>query len=175
MSPEADPLTDAAGRLPRYCRHCDTEFDPTPGTRQIFCSPRCADLARRPAPPPPVVKNCPNCGSEFTHEARVRQVYCSPLCRRDAEKTRDRERDERRARRLGEPLLNRPAIAAGPAKPTLPPAPRPRAGDTLAPTAIRNCPHCDQPITIVALLATPEAARPTIPQPTNDVVPLRRV
>ncbi|MFD0272492.1 hypothetical protein ACFVHB_01125 [Kitasatospora sp. NPDC127111] len=122
-----------------------------------------------------MVKNCPNCGNEFTHEARVRQVYCSPRCRRDAEKTRDRERDERRARRLGEPLPNRPAIAAGPAMPALPPAPRPSPATGSRPPTIRNCPHCDQPVTIVALLATLDAARPTIPQPTNDVVPLPRV
>ncbi|MGV9344868.1 hypothetical protein ACWDSD_08700 [Streptomyces spiralis] len=42
----------------------------------------------------------------------------------------------------------------------------------MEPTATRNCPHCQQPITIVALLATPEAARPAVPGP--GVVPLRR-
>ncbi|MBT2406336.1 MULTISPECIES: hypothetical protein [unclassified Streptomyces] len=35
-------------------------------------------------------------------------------------------------------------------------------------------PHCNQPVTIVALLATPEAARPTVPSGLPDVVPLRR-
>lgn len=44
----------------------------------------------------------------------------------------------------------------------------------LAPTAIRNCLHCDKPVTIVALLATPEAARPTIPAASPDVIPMRR-
>ncbi|MER7810226.1 hypothetical protein ABTX64_22940, partial [Streptomyces sp900116325] len=34
-------------------------------------------------------------------------------------------------------------------------------------------PHCDQPITIVALLATREAARPAIPGRIPDVVPER--
>ncbi|MDH2390640.1 hypothetical protein QCN29_17965 [Streptomyces sp. HNM0663] len=32
----------------------------------------------------------------------------------------------------------------------------------------RNCPHCDQPVTIVALLATQEAARPTITNRVTD-------
>ncbi|WP_328687874.1 hypothetical protein OHA74_54320 [Streptomyces phaeochromogenes] len=44
----------------------------------------------------------------------------------------------------------------------------------MEPTATRNCPHCDQPITIVALLATPEAARPSITSRVPDITPLRR-
>ena len=46
--------------------------------------------------------------------------------------------------------------------------------DPLEPTATRNCPHCQQPVTIVALLATPEAARPSVPTAIPDIVPLRR-
>lgn len=106
---------------------------------------------------------------------RLRQVYCSPGCRREAERQRERDRDEQRAIRLGE--------APPPPRPELPPPPKPavRAGnprhpaerDPMEPTATRNCPHCQQPITIVALLATPEAARPAMPGG-PDVIPLRR-
>ena len=37
-----------------------------------------------------------------------------------------------------------------------------RQEQALSPTAVRNCPHSDQPVVIVALLATPAGARPTI-------------
>ncbi|WP_405535190.1 hypothetical protein OG787_12105 [Streptomyces sp. NBC_00075] len=40
--------------------------------------------------------------------------------------------------------------------------------------AVRNCPHCDQPVTIVALLTTPEAARPTIASRVREITSLRR-
>lgn len=94
---------------------------------------------------------------------RLRQVYCSPTCRTDAEKQRNHQRDEQRARRLSE-------------QPRKLPAPPAKTGqDPLAPAALRNCPHCDQPITIVALLATPEAARPTISNRVPDITPLRRL
>lgn len=33
------------------------------------------------------------------------------------------------------------------------------------PAAHRECPHCGGPVTIVALLTTPEAARPQLPPP----------
>jgi hypothetical protein len=46
--------------------------------------------------------------------------------------------------------------------------------DPLEPAATRNCPHCQQPVTIVALLATPEAARPAMPVRSTDIIPLRR-
>ncbi|GGW25354.1 hypothetical protein [Streptomyces alanosinicus] len=168
------PQPPAQGPTPVNCVVCQGEFIPHP--RQIYCSPRCKVLARRAAPAEPQTHSCPACGGEFTANPRLRQVYCSPACRRDAEKQRDRQRDEERARRLGETL-------APPAMPGLPPPPRttPRSGsraagperDPLEPTATRNCPHCQQPVTIVALLATPEAARPAMPAG-PDVIPLRR-
>lgn len=102
----------------------------------------------------------------FTANPRLRQIYCSPECRRESERQRNRIRDEERARRLGE----HPRV--------FPPASQPTAPgtiDPLAPTAVRNCPHCDQPVTIVALLATQEAARPTITNRVTDIVPLRRL
>ncbi|MFC9243965.1 hypothetical protein ACFT7S_07980 [Streptomyces sp. NPDC057136] len=57
----------------------------------------------------------------------------------------------------------------------LPAPPAMTRQDPLVPAALRNCPHCDQPITIVALLATPEAARPTIANRVTEVAPLRRL
>ncbi|MER6401699.1 hypothetical protein ABT263_37515 [Kitasatospora sp. NPDC001603] len=45
--------------------------------------------------------------------------------------------------------------------------------DVLEPAATRNCPHSDQPITIVVLLATPEAAPPVI-RPAHEAPPLQR-
>jgi hypothetical protein len=104
------------------------------------------------------------CESEFLAEPRLQQVYCSPRCRAEADRRRGAARDAERARRLGQ---NVPATAApGPAAF--------RGGDSLAPAATRNCLHCGQPITIVALLATPEAARPNITQPGAEVVALKR-
>jgi len=45
---------------------------------------------------------------------------------------------------------------------------------TPQPAAHRACPHCGETITIVALLTTPEAARPNLPAAGNSVIPLRR-
>ncbi|MGW9172960.1 ATP-binding protein [Streptomyces decoyicus] len=87
-------------------------------------------------------------------------------CRRASERQRNRMRDEERAQRLGEhPRTLSP----------VPQASAPGTVDPLAPTAVRNCPHGDQPVTIVALLATPEAARPTITNRVTEVAPLRRL
>ncbi|MCM2579666.1 hypothetical protein [Streptomyces meridianus] len=171
MSPEAEPRSHAILNYVN-CPVCDGEF--TPAARQIYCSPRCKSAAHRTRSAEPVTHTCPVCFGEFTANPRIRQVYCSAACRRDAERLRNRERDEARALRLGE---------APPSRPELPSPPRttPRGGsrrttperDPLEPTATRNCPHCQEPITIVALLATPEAARPSMPT-SPDVVPLRR-
>ncbi|RSS79422.1 hypothetical protein EF918_17495 [Streptomyces sp. WAC06614] len=121
-------------------------------------------------------RTCPVCDDPFETLKTTRQIYCSPTCRKDAERRRDQARDEDRARRLGE--------AAGMPSLELPPQPRPVSrpasrqltleGDPLEPTATRNCQHCQQPVTIVALLATPEAARPSVPTAIPDIVPLRR-
>lgn len=136
-----------------------------PGPRQIYCSPRCKSAAHRHTPAALVAHTCAVYEGTFTANPRLRQIYCSPECRRESERQRNRTRDEERARRLGEHPR------------ALPPTPQPTAPgpiDPLAPTAVRNCPHCDQPVTIVALLATPEAARPTNTSPVTDIAPLRR-
>jgi hypothetical protein len=98
----------------------------------------------------------------------VRQIYCSPACRIEQEKRRDQARDAERARRLGEKPAA-PRTATGPASIRARHQPEP-----LAPAATRDCPHCGRPVTIVALLATPEAARPTITPPGAEVIALRR-
>jgi len=57
-----------------------------------------------------------------------------------------------------------PILAARPA-----PAPLPQLA------AQRDCPHCGGPVSIFALLTTPEAARPQIPITTPEgVIALRR-
>lgn len=149
---------------PANCPDCEGEFMPSP--RQIYCSPRCKSAAHRRAPASLAAHTCPVCENIFTANPRLRRVYCSPECRRESERQRNRTRDEERARRLGE----------HPRAP--PPGPQPATTgpiDPLAPTAVRNCPHCDQPVTIVALLATQEAARPTITNRVTDIAPLRRL
>lgn len=75
------------------------------------------------------------------------KIYCSDRCRKHAW--------EQRKHRA-------PAITAIEDRP---PAPQP--------AATQDCPHCGEPITIVALLTTPEAARPPVPD--NDtIIPLQQ-
>lgn len=88
-------------------------------------------------------RSCPICWTSF-HPVSPRHRYCSDRCRKSAHTRRHAGTD---------------LAATGPAP-------------TPAPVATRPCPHCGEAITIVALLTTPEAARPTIPEP--GVIPLRR-
>lgn len=171
MSPEAE-----TGEI-RICPTCQGEFTCAPGARQLYCSPTCKRQAFRPPSAEPVAHICPVCEGEFHADPRVRQVYCSPACRAEQEHRRERARDQERARRLGQPTPGGPV----PRKPTVVPPPPQAipagpagAVDPMGPTATRPCPHCGQPVTIVALLTTPEAARPNITQPGADIVALRR-
>ena len=91
---------------------------------------------------PAEARTCPVCWTPFT--ATGRRIYCSKKCCGTAW--------ERRGRRQA-----RPATA------TTAPKPAPQHVTTT------GCPHCGQPVTIVALLATPQAARPSLP----DTAPLR--
>lgn len=94
---------------------------------------------------------CPVCQTTFARTPRQpRRRYCSATCRRTAWRRRQprpgTQPDSRSARPTTEP-----------------------------PVAIRACPHCDQPVTIVALLVTPQAARPTMPTPSpKEAISLHR-
>lgn len=95
---------------------------------------------------------CQICWQEFT-PVRSNNIYCSVRCKNTAF-----DRKRRPLATTGDTANTTPA---GPAQPQ--------------PAAVRDCPHCGEPITIVALLTTPEAARPTTPNPTPDgVINLRR-
>ncbi|WTX00925.1 hypothetical protein OG216_46710 (plasmid) [Streptomycetaceae bacterium NBC_01309] len=169
----------AAARPPvaRTCAHCGTGFDSPRIRPRTYCSPECR-LAARQDPATTEDRTCPACSNTFQAPASSRQVYCTPICRREAENARGRARDDDRARRLGTSPAARPTAihSAAPRPHPQPrtPASRPASErDPLEPAATRNCPHCDQPITIVALLATPEAARPSTGR-VPDVVAIRR-
>jgi hypothetical protein len=89
---------------------------------------------------------CQACWREFTPSG-PRNIYCSDRCRKHAWEQR-KHRDTATA-----------------ATKYQPPAPQP--------AATRDCPHCGESITIVALLTTPEAARPSTPGD-GTIVPLQR-
>ena len=96
----------------------------------------------------PETRTCPICWSPFTTSPRAsrKHTYCSNRCRAEAGRRRNNQ----------------------PTTPTTQPKP-----ELVQPAATRECPHCGEHITIVALLTTPQAARPTVPT-TDSVIPLRR-
>lgn len=157
----------------RTCPVCEGEFAAAVSPRRIFCSHECRMQARNRADSLEK-RACPVCDKTFEAITSTRQVYCAPECRRAADRRRGQARDEDRARRLGEkpPPPSRPVAELPPVRPA--PRQQPGVRDPLEPTATRNCPHCDKPVTIVALLATPEAARPSITSRVPDITPLRR-
>lgn len=158
----------------RTCPQCNGEFAAAVSPRRIFCSHECRIQSRNRAEALEE-RTCLVCENTFEAPTTTRQVYCAPECRREADRRRGHARDQDRARRLGEaprPQAAPKALAPPPVRPA--PRQHPTVRDPLEPAATRNCPHCDKPITIVALLATPEAARPVIPGRLPDITPLRR-
>jgi endogenous inhibitor of DNA gyrase (YacG/DUF329 family) len=173
----------------RVCPQCDQEFTTDLSRKRKYCSAECRTASRR-GEDQQETRTCPVCENPFLAAKTVRTRYCSMLCRREAEHVRGQALDEERARRLGQAP---PAPTALPARIELPPAPvRPASRqaaavrDPLEPTATRNCPHCQQPITIVALLATPRSRpahdaapphrhRPAAAEPVTDPFTLRQV
>jgi endogenous inhibitor of DNA gyrase (YacG/DUF329 family) len=100
---------------------------------------------------PADTRTCPICWNQFTPNGRNtnRHTYCSGRCRAEAGRRRTRETTTNAA----------------------PPAtPQPYQPES---AALRDCPHCGQPVTIVALLTTPQVAQQTPTAP--NVVSLRPV
>jgi endogenous inhibitor of DNA gyrase (YacG/DUF329 family) len=111
---------------------------------------------------PADTRTCPVCWNSFTLAVRnsAQHTYCSDRCRAEAGRRR-RRRDHHTATTSA----------------THPPTPRPYRPQ---PAAQRDCPHCGQPVTIVALLTTPQIAGPQIAGPqqataTPDVIPLHPI
>jgi endogenous inhibitor of DNA gyrase (YacG/DUF329 family) len=116
-------------------------------------------------PAEPVTKTCPICWETFTATGRQarHRVYCSKRCKSTAAGRRERGEFVPETRVVGGP-----PPAGTPMQPVL-------VEHLPQPAAHRECPHCGGPVTIVALLTTPEAARPQMPIAAPDgVIPLRR-
>jgi endogenous inhibitor of DNA gyrase (YacG/DUF329 family) len=101
-------------------------------------------------------RTCPACGAGFTWTpAAPRQKFCSTRCKH---RWHDQHRT-RPSRRRGSPTAD---VARRPdgddARPPVPAAP---AGHL---TATPACPHCRQPIALVAWLVPPAASITTPPQ-----------
>ena len=112
--------------------------------------------------PADTTRTCPICWNTFTASGRQasNRIYCSLRCKNTAGHRREQERAT--ARHTDSPT---PLAAAPPAL----------AAQLPQTAAQRDCPHCGSPITIVALLTTPEAARPQMPIAAPDgVIPLHR-
>ena len=84
--------------------------------------------------PEPVdsTRTCAACHTPLP--AGSRRAYCSPVCKSAAWKREHRDDTDRQ--------------------------PVPRKAPTAAPAmTLRDCPHCGEPVAIVALLTTPQVAR----------------
>jgi len=100
------------------------------------------------------LRSCPACGSQFTWTpAAPRQKFCSTRCKHRWHDAR------KRARRRGHP-----AQAGDDARP---PAPTTPVADPTTPAGLAAtpaCPHCQQPVALVAWLVPPAASITTPPR-----------
>jgi hypothetical protein len=92
---------------------------------------------------PDDLRSCPICWARFNRNGR--RVYCTDQCRKTAYQRRQRHTAD---------LV-------------------PARADTAAPAPVdeRACPYCGNPITVITLLATPQAARPQLPAPGTPFAP----
>ena len=101
-------------------------------------------------------RTCPSCGTEFTWTpAAPRQKFCSTRCKHHWHDRHGKKRDRRRGGPT--PDVARPPAATASGQPALP-----EPGSSL--TAAPACPHCRQPVALVAWLVPPAASITTPPQ-----------
>jgi len=100
---------------------------------------------------PADTRTCPICQAPMPAGSSRRT--CSPACKTEAWR-----RDN-------------PGRPAGPPRTT--PTPTPATGPM--PAALRDCPHCGEPVAIVALLTTPQIAGPQVTAGAPRVIPLHPV
>jgi endogenous inhibitor of DNA gyrase (YacG/DUF329 family) len=103
---------------------------------------------------------CPVCGHGFTSSAhqRPRRRYCSDRCRKTA--WRHRHPGHRSRPRDVAPAVPRPGDVA-------PAVPRPDHipdVSTAQAEPVARCPHCAQPVAVIALLVVPAAAHVPTPE-----------
>jgi endogenous inhibitor of DNA gyrase (YacG/DUF329 family) len=93
-------------------------------------------------------RTCPICTTPIPSTSQRR--YCSPACKTAAWRRDNPHRNTRKA----------------------PPQPPPTTTGQ-QPAALRDCPHCGKPVTIIALLTTPQIAGPQLTAGTPETVPQR--
>jgi endogenous inhibitor of DNA gyrase (YacG/DUF329 family) len=103
---------------------------------------------------------CPVCGQTFTSTPRQipRRRYCSERCRKTA--WRHRHPGHRSRPRHVAPAVPRPGHVA-------PAVPRPDHVPDLSTAQaepVARCPHCAQPVAVIALLVVPAAAHVPTPE-----------
>ncbi len=106
---------------------------------------------------------CPACGAEFTWTpAAPRQKYCSTRCKHRWHAAHGKPRS-RRGRNREDATSDdaRPATATT----DVPPPPAPAGGLAAAPA----CPHCRQPVALVAWLVPPAASITTPPRHADTI------
>ncbi|GAU71415.1 putative hypothetical protein [Streptomyces sp. NBRC 110611] len=177
---------EVSSQMARRCPVCETVFAPaTVKSRQVYCSPTCAETHRKHTP---LQRDCLACGQEFTTNASARRSYCSTECRHAARTSKDaldervcsfcdttfqaprtvrqhycspscrRAADRQRGQRRDEERARRlgeAPLTTSPPRRVLPPAPKPAARP-----ATRHAPPERDPMEPTATRSCPHCQQP---------------
>jgi endogenous inhibitor of DNA gyrase (YacG/DUF329 family) len=115
-------------------------------------------------------RNCPSCGTAFTWTpAAPRQKFCSTRCKHrwhTAHRKPRRRGRQPAARDDPRPDTPTTSVATTNAVATTPPPATPQPGGL---TAAPACPHCRQPVALVAWLVPPAASVTTPPRHADTI------